>query len=731
MPIKIDIEASSAVKSYYDSVAAEVEKQLSVATEAKSRGFDVSTAIETKPVADLADRTETIIGPPGIAKRYREVFEETKGNRMDAIFQIFREIMDQQWCKIEDDQKRIEQAIKTCLVLNTEGVVVAPLDGVPEIKISKNPDGSKYIDVYYAGPIRAAGGTSAVLPLILGDYAKQLLGLDRFKPTEDEVERYVEECQIYEEIVSRQYRLSETEVKKIIRGCTVCINGEPTEEREVAVHKNLPRIESNRIRGGMCLVISEGVALKAPKILQFSKQLGLDWSWLEGIIKMGKSESGERKIEPNEKFLEGTAAGRPIFCYPERIGGFRLRYGRARNTGIMGKGIHPATMFLLDEFVAVATQLKVERPGKAAGICPVDSIEGPIVKLLNGSVVKVKSLQQAIELKLRVAKILFLGDILVSIGDFRHSAHPLVPAGYCSEWWAKELQRQLRKIPVEKEQFEETIAKPENVSVAEAIELSEKFNVPLHPNALYYYNALDKNELIQLIGFLQKGQTLNEGKKISGIELQIEPVAKQLLEKIGLQHKVEGDKIIIDADAALALTKTLALQKSSAEIAGIIEKSADVIDALNNLSGLVIRDLCGTFVGSRMGRPEASRPRKMIGNPHVLFPIGLHGGNIRSINKAMASETEGSAGKILAEISLFRCPECKQVREQPFCHACGKRTEKISQCPNCGSVSATEKCAKCGKMTSPFSKREIDLGLTMQQAAQNLGIKVPDLVKGV
>ncbi|MDP2973955.1 MAG: DNA polymerase II large subunit, partial [Candidatus Diapherotrites archaeon] len=177
--------------------------------------------------------------------------------------------------------------------------------------------------------------------------------------------------------------------------------------------------------------------------------------------------------------------------------------------------------------------------------------------------------------------------------------------------------------------------------------------------------------------------------------------------------------------------KTLALQKSSAEIAAIIEKSADVIDALNNLSGLVIRDLCGTFVGSRMGRPEASRPRKMIGNPHVLFPIGLHGGNTRSINKAMASETEGSAGKILVEISLFRCPECRQVREQPFCHACGKRTEKISQCPNCGSVSATEKCAKCGKMTSPFSKREIDLGLTMQQAAQNLGIKVPDLVKGV
>src|SRR3989338_338840 len=201
---------------------------------------------------------------------------------------------------------------------------------------------------------------------------------------------------------------------------------------------------TNRLRSGICLVISEGVALKASKILGYSKMLGLDWSWLEGIIKVRKSGSGEEsKIAENMKYLDRIAAGRPIFSYPLRYGGFRMRYGRGKNKGIMGKAIHPATMHMLEDFIAVGTQMKIERPGKAAGIFACDSIEGPIVKLFNDSVVKVNSVEEAVKLRSQVKKILYLGDFLVSYGDFRKSGHPLVPAGYCSEWWKLELQQAL------------------------------------------------------------------------------------------------------------------------------------------------------------------------------------------------------------------------------------------------------------------------------------------------
>ena len=48
-------------------------------------------------------------------------------------------------------------------------------------------------------------------------------------------------------------------------------------------------------------------------------------------------------------------------------------------------------MIVLDRFVATGTQLKVERPGKAAAITPCDYIDGPIVKLLDGSVLKLEA----------------------------------------------------------------------------------------------------------------------------------------------------------------------------------------------------------------------------------------------------------------------------------------------------------------------------------------------------
>jgi len=187
------IPAEPQVMDYYRKLAERVAKQFEVAVKAKNLGKDVKLQVESTPAVDLADRCENMIGPKGIAKRYREVIEDVHGNRVKAIFQIFREIIEEQWIKIPDKQKRVEQAVKTALVLITEGVVVAPIDGVPSVKISKNFDGSEYVDIYYAGPIRAAGGTATVFPLILGDYARKLMQLDRYKPTEEEVERYVEE----------------------------------------------------------------------------------------------------------------------------------------------------------------------------------------------------------------------------------------------------------------------------------------------------------------------------------------------------------------------------------------------------------------------------------------------------------------------------------------------------------------------------------------------------------
>jgi len=113
-------------------------------------------------------------------------------------------------------------------------------------------------------------------------------------------------------------------------------------------------------------------------------------------------------------------------------------------------------MLLLGEFMAPGTQVKVEQPGKAAAVAPVSSIEGPTVRLLNGDVVRFDSTQEILEwlpadckdprsintaLKAHISKIIDLGEILISFGEFLENNRPLAPASYTFEWWAQEVRQ--------------------------------------------------------------------------------------------------------------------------------------------------------------------------------------------------------------------------------------------------------------------------------------------------
>src|ERR671916_3451396 len=82
-------------------------------------------------------------------------------------------------------------------------------------------------------------------------------------------------------------------------------------------------------------------------------------------------------------------------------------------------------------------------PGKASTIALVDSIEPPLVKLDDGNVLYVSTVQQAIEIRSKVEKIIYLGDILISYGDFLENNAQLLPASYVEEIWALQLKSKL------------------------------------------------------------------------------------------------------------------------------------------------------------------------------------------------------------------------------------------------------------------------------------------------
>ena len=136
----------------------------------------------------------------------------------------------------------------------------------------------------------------------------------------------------------------------------------------------------------------------------------------------------KKVVEPAYKYLKDMVAGRPIFGHPCRVGGFRLRYGRARTSGLASLAYNPASMYAMDEFMAIGTQLKIERPGKACVVTPVDTIEGPTVLLKNGDLVYCGTKEEYLEVKAAVAEVVDNGEILIPYGEFCENNHVLVPS---------------------------------------------------------------------------------------------------------------------------------------------------------------------------------------------------------------------------------------------------------------------------------------------------------------
>jgi DNA polymerase II large subunit len=714
---------SPTLRNYFDLLAGELDKAYGTASKARKQGLDPENQVEIPLAADVASRVEVLVGPKGIATRIRELISEGKG-RDEIAFYLCREILENKYrtiaaaegaataasVSLDDAAKLIEQSVRTGLAVYTEGVVSAPLEGVSKVAIKRNQDGSAYAAVYFAGPIRGAGGTGQAFPLILADLCRNILGLGNWRPTNEEVDRYVEESNLYA-IRTRvgQYPITEEEVRHIVRSCPVGVEGEPTEEYEVSVHKNTPGIETNRVRGGVCLVMSEGLCLKAAKLMKIAKKAGLDWQWIEALIRVAKKSEERVEIKPVSTYMEELVAGRPIFSYPMRSGGFRLRYGRTRFMGILAKGLNPATMAILDDFPVAGTQLKTERPAKGCIVMPCENIEGPVVRLKSGEVLRVDSHEEALKLRSEVEEVLYNGDLLANYGDFLRSNHPLVPSPWCEEWLAAELKAKGAA---------KSIAQLRALGFDEARKLAKETSTPIAPKFTFYWREISMDETKELADWLAKQSKLEYNWfELKALKLAYDSEKKRLLEILAVPHKLEAKgaakNIVIERDNALALLTTLGLldgkRVSSEKFDKAFQRHAhlekkNVFELLGELAGLEVRDRSGVWLGASMGRPEKARERKMKPPVHVLFPIALHGGKTRNIMNAIEDKIDSSRGhgqgrasgaagaeksdSLELDLAYRICTNCKRLTWRNSCEKCGAHTLLARRCENCGALSA-------------------------------------------
>jgi DNA polymerase II large subunit len=92
------------------------------------------------------------------------------------------------------------------------------------------------------------------------------------------------------------------------------------------------------------------------------------------------------------------------------------------------------------------------------------------------------------------------------------------------------------------------------------------------------------------------------------------------------------------------------------------------LELINHISPVVLRDMQGTFIGARMGRPEKAKMRELKGSPQVLFPVGPEGGKMRSFNAAL------EAGKVTADFPSYECKKCSRDTIYPVCESCRQPT---------------------------------------------------------
>lgn len=755
---------SKEIESYFADISDKLESAYFVARNARSKGLDPDTNVEIVIANDMAERVEKLIGVvapqivgTGVSERLGEL--EKKYSKLDwrVAFIISLEVAQEKFCKFDTKLDAINTGIRVGFAYVTNGVVASPLEGFIGIDIRKRKDGAgEYFAVNCAGPIRSAGGTGGAVLFLIADYVRKKFGYKKYDPTEKEIKRgYTEMTDYHERVTNLQYYPSEEETNFLIENLPMQVDGDPTEKMEVSNYKDLDRVATNRVRNGFCLVIAEHIAQKAPKLWDRLSKWGRefdmeDWDFLAKFIELQKKIKARQeldldssdKIKPDHTYIKDLVAGRPIIGHPLALGALRLRYGRARNAGLSSCAIHPLTMAVLDDYIAIGTQLKWERPSKGTVLSSCDYIEGPIVKLKSGEVLFLNE-ENVNECLGNIEEILFLGDALIPYGDFKNRAHVLVPPGYCEEWWIKELkeknnsseeiasQTKLDLLFIKK-LFNDPIKT--KISARDSYTISKQFEIPFHPKYTFHWKDIDHKSFLILLDWLSRAVIDRENiyKIVLPLNFrtegeELEP--KRVLELLGVPHKIfSNEYVIIENDWAFSFMANLGFLEKDIDFKGIIQEvkeNKSILNIVNKFSNVIIRDKSGVYIGARMGRPEKAKIRKMTGSPHVLFPVGKEGGRLRCFQSAL------DVGKITAEFPIYFCSSCDSESVFPSCERCGSKTEKKYFCYGCNKVIESDSCGLHGE-AKPYSTKEFDIKKYWDLFQNKFKLdQMPSLVKGV
>ncbi len=199
---------------------------------------------------------------------------------------------------------------------------------------------------------------------------------------------------------------------------------------------------------------------------------------------------------------------------------------------------------------------------------------------------------------------------------------------------------------------------------------------------------------------------------------------KQVLEKLGVPHKMMDNRVLLQGEHLEVLT-TILSAKTAVNLKGL--SKYDVFSLLNSLSPVKIMPKGPFRVGMRIGRPEKAKPRKMKPPVNLLFPVG----SLKGMSRSMANAYEQSVVEV--EVAYRRCPKCGQYTVRYLCPTCGVRTELVKYCPVCGRQ-VNGRCPKHPRAEPvPYKKVKLNIRKELDKALSKLRepVDVLNKLKGV
>ncbi len=725
----INEESSSLDRTYFDSLSEDYSKAKFAATEAKKEGVDLDSSPQSQEVCDMADRLELITGIKGFAESLRKMDSSLSATQL--ALKSAEDIALGRFGFLNKEQI-MNLALQASLSVVTSSVSMIPYSDITSVVIKKNGDGTSYPAVLFGQIGSTLTPIEGAFLLLIADRIRVMIGLEKYHVNsvgDDEVSRFIEEIGIYQrEHDAATFRITEEDLRLVLQNIPVEIDGRGTEDSEVVVHRNLQRIKDNRVRGGALQILIEGIVGKHSRVLELAQALQVpEWDWLAKI----KSNPMSKEPKGEVAYILNAKPGKPVLSLPDAPGSFRLRYGRAENTGSGSFGFHPAVFELLDSPLSTGTRIKISIANRIGTAGVVDSLRPPMVRLQDGEVRNINNLLEAEQCKNHLDKIIDLGDVLASPSEFLHSNQPLEASGYVEEWWISDVRKAMEDRHLNLQQLSTstsldldrlTLLLENSLTVkptlSEALKFSDILEVPLHPSYSFFWDLLTIKDIFFLREAIVDFQENPPEPAALSITNSVD--AKRCLELAHIPHKVQGPLLKLYGEDAKATYLTLTPDKPIP----LGTSYSDTLNLLRFLSGVEIRRKSSQYIGVAMRKVEISNERKMRPPVHVLFPVGTKGIQSRDVLQSHHIPS-------VTELNIRSCRSCGASSPYGSCPFCEAKTLQLYYCPSCKRERMNEQCPDCKADTLPYTNVVPHTQDLLRAASDTVGLQPYPPLKGV